>query len=122
MAIKFYLDTHLAKAIAEQLRSKGVDVVRAEDVGMATASDEEHLQYATSNGYVVISQDADFAEIHVRWVEDGRSHGGIMKIPRYLQGEAQISFLVKELSFYHEAALSDALDVSTDLINQIIYL
>lgn len=42
MAIAFYFDTHLAKAIVDQLRARGVDVVRAEEVEMANALDEEH--------------------------------------------------------------------------------
>jgi hypothetical protein len=33
--IKFYTDTHIAKAVAVQLRQKGVDIVRCEEVGMA---------------------------------------------------------------------------------------
>jgi len=35
MTLQLYTDTHIAKAIAEQLRAHGVDVVRCEEVGMA---------------------------------------------------------------------------------------
>ena len=34
MSIKFYTDTHIARQVAIQLRAKGIDVVRCEDVGM----------------------------------------------------------------------------------------
>jgi len=40
--IKFYTDAHVAKAIARQLHSRGVDIVRCQDVGMADADDSEH--------------------------------------------------------------------------------
>jgi hypothetical protein len=47
--LKFYADTHIDKDVAIQLRKKGVDVVRCEDVGMAEADDEAHLDYAAQN-------------------------------------------------------------------------
>ncbi|MDX2161399.1 MAG: DUF5615 family PIN-like protein [bacterium] len=118
----FYADTHIAKAIAEQLRAHGVDVVRCEEVGMAEAADEAHLDYAARAGRVMITQDADFAMLHTRWLQDGRTHAGIMRIPPNLQGEAQVSFTVKELLFYHEAERVGALTVTTDIENQLIYL
>ncbi len=45
-----------------------------------------------------------------------------MRIPPDLQCEAQISFAVTELLFYHEAELAGALDVASDIHNQLIYL
>jgi hypothetical protein len=37
--LKLFLDTHIDKQVALQLRAKGVDVVRCEEVGMAESSD-----------------------------------------------------------------------------------
>jgi predicted nuclease of predicted toxin-antitoxin system len=59
--------THIAKAAAVQLRAKGIEVVRCEEVGMADATDEEHLRYATDNGYIMVSQDADFPSLNSEW-------------------------------------------------------
>lgn len=120
--LTFYFDTHIAKAAAEQLRTHGVDVLRCEEVGMAEASDDAHLEFATREDRVMITQDADFANLHVRWNEIGREHAGIMRVPPDLQGQAQISFIVKELRFYHDVAQAGALVVKTDIINQLIYL
>ena len=91
MALRFYFDSHIAKAAAVQLREKGVDVVRCEDVGMADASDETLLQYATD--YLV----------------------------RPVQGEAQISHVVKELLFHDESERAGALDYESEIENQIVY-
>jgi hypothetical protein len=33
--IKFYAETHIARPITDQLKARGVDVIRAEEVGMA---------------------------------------------------------------------------------------
>ena len=48
--IAFYTDTHIAKAVALQLRGHGIDVIRCEQVGLADASDVRHLEYATQHG------------------------------------------------------------------------
>jgi predicted nuclease of predicted toxin-antitoxin system len=58
--LKFYLDTHISKQVALQLRQKGVDVVRCEEVGIAAADDEAHLEYAATEGRILISADQDF--------------------------------------------------------------
>ena len=79
---------------------------------MAEASDDEHFQYATENGLVMVSQDEDFANLHSQWQQTGRNHTGIIKIPRHLQGEAQISVLVTELLFYNEAEIGGANELS----------
>ena len=55
--LKFYTDSHIQKAVADQLRAQGVDVVRCQDVGMADADDLPHLEYATEEGRVVVTND-----------------------------------------------------------------
>lgn len=67
MALQYYFDTYIAKAVATQLRSKGIDVVRCEEVEMADVSDEEHLTYATDHHLVMVSQDDDFLALHNKW-------------------------------------------------------
>ena len=44
MSLSFYLDTHVDKQVAIQLRQKGVQVIRCEDVEMATADDAWRLK------------------------------------------------------------------------------
>jgi len=62
--IRYYLDTHIPKAVAEQLRLRGIDVVRCEEVGLAEADDTEHLEYAAAQERTLVSHDADFRTVH----------------------------------------------------------
>lgn len=120
--LRFYTDTHIAKAVAVQLRSRGVDIVRCKEVGLAEADDETHLQYATDHGRVMVTQDDDFTALSARWRQAGRVHGGIMKVSHQYRGEAQISHVVQQLWFYVEAAQAGAVDYDTEIAGQVIYL
>lgn len=89
---------------------------------MATASDEALLQYATDDARIIVSQDDDFTRLHIQWQQSDSSHGGIMFVAKRLQGEAQISYIVQQLVFYEEAANAEAVDYSTEIANQLLYL
>jgi predicted nuclease of predicted toxin-antitoxin system len=75
--LKYYTDTHIDKQVAVQLRQKGVDVVRCEEVGMAEADDESHLAYAAQNGLALVTKDAGFRVRHFNWLAQGKRHLGI---------------------------------------------
>ena len=75
--LKFYTDTHIDKQIAIQLRQKGINVVRCEEVGMAEADDEAHLEYAAHNGLSLITKDAGFRTRHFYWLSQSKNHYGI---------------------------------------------
>ncbi|MBL8164852.1 MAG: DUF5615 family PIN-like protein [Anaerolineae bacterium] len=62
--VKFYFDTHIPKAVAIQLRARGVIVIRCEEVGLAEVDDTEHLEYATAEGLTLVSHDRDFWDLH----------------------------------------------------------
>jgi hypothetical protein len=50
-SIKLYLDEDaLDRDLVNALRSRSIDVLTAHEAGLQTASDEEHLSYATSVG------------------------------------------------------------------------
>lgn len=89
---------------------------------MAQASDEDHLQYATANSYVMVSQDEDFLVLDANWHRANRSHAGIMKVSRQYQGEAQVSHIVLQLLFYVEAERADIVDYAVEIANHVIYL
>jgi predicted nuclease of predicted toxin-antitoxin system len=122
VALKFYFDTHIAKASALQLRAKWVTVIRCEEVGMAEGSDEQHLRYATDEGCVMMSQDEDFTALAARWHKNGRHHGGIMKVSTQYSGEAQISHILQQLMFYVEAEQAGAVDYATEIADHVIFL
>ena len=71
--IRFYADVHVPRSVTLALRRRGVDVLTAQDIGMEAATDSEHLAYATSEGRVLITQDADFLALHT----SGIAHTGI---------------------------------------------
>jgi len=77
-AIRFYLDEHVAHAVARGLSSRGVDVLTASTAGMLEATDIEHLTFARSEERVIFSQDADFLRLHAS-VHD---HMGIVYAPQ----------------------------------------
>jgi hypothetical protein len=61
------------------LRSRGVNVVTATDVGMIRRADEDHLSFATRQGRVLYSFNVrDFHAIHIAWTSGDRPHAGII--------------------------------------------
>src|SRR5262249_14246746 len=60
MAVRLYFDVHVDKAIHDQLRLRGVDVLRAQDDGAAEMPDDEVLQHATDLGRLIFTQDIRF--------------------------------------------------------------
>ena len=71
--IRFHLDENVPAAIASGLRRVGIDVTRAQDVGLMGALDEEQAAWALAEGRVIFTQDEDFLRIHAAGVE----HAGI---------------------------------------------
>jgi hypothetical protein len=120
MRIRFYTDANLPKAVAGQLRERDVDIIRCEDVSMKYAADEQHLEYATAQGCVVVSHDGDFLKLHTKWQAEGKAHQGIVYILPDKQGI--IGVIVNELYFLHEAVLTGAAILEDDIRNQVLYV
>lgn len=98
--LKFYTDTHIDKQVAIQLRQKGIDVVRCEDVGMAEADDEAHLEYASKNRLALVTKDAGFRVRHFKWLSEGKVHYGIFFCAdRHI---AAIGMIVNACYEYHQ--------------------
>lgn len=70
---RFYTDEHISKAVVAALRTNGVDVLTVPEAGTLGASDDEHLQRATGDGRVLVTQDRDF----LRLAAAGVRHAGI---------------------------------------------
>lgn len=49
-AIRYYLDEHIAGAVAEGLRRRGIEVLTLTEAEMLGASDEEHFVFAREGG------------------------------------------------------------------------
>jgi hypothetical protein len=113
--LKFFLDTHIPKAVALQLRGRGVDALRCEEVGMAEASDDELLAFATKEGRAMVSIDADFLRL-----SEGINHAGIFRIPSKYQDN--VGKIVTELYDYFQLIDIQAGTVAEDIHNQVIWI
>jgi predicted nuclease of predicted toxin-antitoxin system len=63
MSLKFLVDMNLSPGWVELLANAGWDAVHWSSVGHADAPDDEIMEFARANGYVVLTQDLDFSAI-----------------------------------------------------------
>lgn len=91
--VKFYTDAHIPAAVTKALRSKGVDIVRVHEAGLADADDEAHLAFGLAQGRVLVTKDGDFIGFH----EDGRTHAGIA----FFQQDVGVGYIIGQLLFLH---------------------
>ncbi|MBI5034834.1 MAG: DUF5615 family PIN-like protein [Chloroflexi bacterium] len=97
--IRFYLDEHIPKAVADGLRHRGILVTRAQEVGLRRASDEQHMEYARRENCVVVTKDSDFLRFH----REGLTHSGIV----YLDRDATIGEIINALELIAETLSSE---------------
>jgi predicted nuclease of predicted toxin-antitoxin system len=120
--VRFYQDTHIAKAVALQLRDRGIDIVRCEEVGMAMASDEQHLEYAMREGRVVITNDDDFLALDKAWRLQNKRHSGIMYCLPHVQGQRAIGIIVRKCLELDAAVGNNPDIVEANIRNRIIFV
>jgi hypothetical protein len=106
--IKFYLDEHIDKGIANGLRNREVDVVRCQEIGFSGKSDLAHLAWANENGFVLVTQDNDFLILH----SQGQLHAGIAFAPRPMS----IGEFIRSLLLIHELLTPE------EMVNSIEFL
>ena len=78
------------RALAVALEAIGLEVHASGPLGMDGTSDEEQLAFSTNRGWVIYTSNTrDFDVLHRRWLNDGRSHTGIIyhTRQRYSVGE-----------------------------------
>ena len=111
--IRIYTDESASVAIAEGLKRRGVDAFSARDVGNLGLTDEEQLIYASEEKVTIFTHDTDFLQIAARWMDQGRTHQGIIYCH---QKSYSIGECVRKLRML-SAVLS-----SKDMINHIEFL
>jgi hypothetical protein len=67
------LDENVNKTIADGLKRRKIDVTTTPEAGLISASDEEQLRFACSQGRVLFTQDCDFLKLH----NSGFEHCGV---------------------------------------------
>ncbi len=78
MSVRYYFDVHVLGPAYEQLRVRGIDVLRAQDDDHDQAADAKLLDRASELGRVVVTFDQDFlAEAHRRQ-DSGTKFAGVI--------------------------------------------
>jgi predicted nuclease of predicted toxin-antitoxin system len=72
------MDVHVQLPITTGLRSRGVDVLTAQEDGTDQVSDPDLLDRATALGRVVFTRDEDFLREGARRQQSGESFAGII--------------------------------------------
>lgn len=89
--IRVYLDEDAAhRSLVDALRSRGVTVLTALEVGLSGTPDEDQLRFAAEHGCVLYSHNtSDFYRLHTEWISAGRGHAGMILAPqqRFSVGE-----------------------------------
>lgn len=89
--LRLYMDEDsIDQALIRGLRSRGVDVLTADEAGMMERKDPEHLAYAAAERRVLCTFNVgDFWTLHGEYLAHGRSHSGMVLMPqqRYGVGE-----------------------------------
>lgn len=118
---KFYIDAHISKKVAAQLRRKGIDCIHCSEVGLSEADDPDHLAYAANQNRIVVSCDKGMVyQHHVVWQQAGKEHAGIALIKgEYCSGERSIGYIVNSLQFLYELIAEEAGTIEDDLYNQV---
>jgi hypothetical protein len=83
-AVRLYFDTDsMERGVLVGLRARGVDAITAREAGKTDSSDEEHLEFASSQGRVLFSFNVrHFSRIHGELLSQGESHAGIILAPQ----------------------------------------
>ena len=72
--IRFHLDEHVDPAVAIALRRAGIDVTTTNEAGLRTKDDEAQLQFARTEGRVMVTRDQDFLRMASRTAD----HPGVV--------------------------------------------
>lgn len=86
----------MPRAVADGLRRREIDVERAQDIGLADATDYEHLRYAFRAKRVIITHDKDF----IRLNQQNEQNYGIAYCK---QGSRSIGEMIDSLVLIYEA-------------------
>jgi predicted nuclease of predicted toxin-antitoxin system len=91
--VRFYFDEHLAGLTVAALRTRGVDVLTADEAGTRTDPDDDQLRYATTAGRVVVTHDSDYLTLAADFQARGEPFAGVVyALPvRYSQNPALLA-------------------------------
>jgi hypothetical protein len=106
--IKFFTDEHIASAVVQGLRQRGVEVLSIPEAKMLGESDANILAKATAESFVVFTQDDDFLRLHT----SGIHHTGIVYAAQY----TSIGEIIRGLMLIYEILEPE------DMVNHVEFL
>ena len=81
--IHLYFDEDVSVGIVENLRTRGFDVLSAREADALGRTDDEQMLYAVSQRRAVVTHNrVDFEKQHVKFLESGMSHYGVIIVKR----------------------------------------
>ena len=87
--IHLYFDEDVSVGIVENLRTRGFDVLSVRDAGARGRSDDEQMLYAVSQKRAIVTHNrVDFEKQHVKLLENGMQHYGVIIAKRRRDTEA----------------------------------
>ncbi len=104
--MRLLLDEHISRAIAEQLRERGHDVLAAVEAGLTQRPDKELLEWAIRERRAVVTANyRDIRSLHSDLLLRSQRHFGIVLVPRRhslsAEGFGQLVGLLDELLTTH---------------------
>jgi predicted nuclease of predicted toxin-antitoxin system len=88
-SLRLFLDEDVHLALADALHKRGYDAIHTSEQRRSGLSDDSQLAFAaTENRCLVTFNVGDFVQLHNRWLELGREHGGIIVSKQLPVGEA----------------------------------
>jgi len=76
--IKIYANESVPIAVAEGLRRRGIDARSCRDVENYGLTDEQQLDYARQNCFVIFTHDDDFLKLNIEHAAHGKEHAGVI--------------------------------------------
>ncbi len=78
MAVQLYMDVHIPKAITDQLRRRGIDVLTAIEDGSDELPDDQLLERVYLLGRVLFTQDIRFKALAENWQRQSKPFAGLI--------------------------------------------
>jgi len=100
--VRFFLDEHIAGAVAVGLRHRGIDTLTVQDARRCGFNDSDQLTFATAEERVMVTFDPDFLTLH----RSGVQHAGIAWCPAQKYSDGQ---LIQALVLIHGVLDRDAM-------------
>ena len=88
MKVRLFIDEDVHLLLADALRKRGYDARHTGEEGRLGATDVEQLEYAAAEGRSLMTFNVGhFVQLHIRWVQTGRGHSGMIVSKQLPVGE-----------------------------------